>query len=258
MSQRLPRNYTPKNYDLFLHITPQQLPFDANVTITFEKNEDSDKAYLYAYTNIDIKSIIQNGIPLTYTVDYPLLTINRSIDPDQDISSHPITINYTIEPITTEYQGFYPYDDGFFTKFEPNHAHRFLPCFDDPIVRSTFSVKVRIPSNLMGLSNMPIESTTSLDDEIEIKFYQTPPMCTYLLALFVDDFGMIEGVTKSGTPVKFYSKRGSEEMLPRCGHSCSQLDGRENKGEIRAPCRSTCVSSWTQNRDGKLRPCCSS
>lgn len=215
MFQRLPRNYTPKHYDLFVHMTTADTPFDASVTITFKKNEDSDKAYLNIYSNITIKSVTQNQVSLTYEVDYPLLIINQSTNPDQDISSYPITIDYTLKPILTEYQGFYPNDGCFFTKFEPNHAHRFLPCFDDPIVRSTFSVKIQIPSNLTGLSNMPIKTESTIGEDKLITFQKTPPMCTYLLAVFVGKFSSIEGRTKSGTPVIFYSEEGREGEIQK-------------------------------------------
>lgn len=216
MTERLPRNYLPTNYDLFIHIVEQQESFDASVTITYQKTNEDSKTYLNKYSNITIKSITQNGIPLKYDSDYELLTIYRSTDPDQDISSYPITINYLLHPIKYNTNGFYEYSDNcYFTKFEPNYAQMLLPCFDEPCVRSTFSVKIRIPSNLVGISNMPVETSTIIENETEIKFLPTPPMCTYLLAIFVGDFGFIEGLTKSGTPVRMHAEKSRENILEK-------------------------------------------
>lgn len=190
--------------------------FEASVTITFQKNKDDDKILLNTNSNLVIKSVIQNNIPLEYVVDYPLLIIHRLKDSDQDISSYPITINYLLHPIKYNTNGFYEYSDNcYFTKFEPNYAQMLLPCFDEPCVRSTFSVKIRIPSNLVGISNMPVETSTIIENETEIKFLPTPPMCTYLLAIFVGDFGFIEGLTKSGTPVRMHAEKSRENILEK-------------------------------------------
>lgn len=215
ISIRLPRNYIPTHYDLFLYVKEQQESFDTSVTITFHKNEDDSKVCLNFHPNISILSIIQNGIPLKYDSDYELLTIYRATDPDQDISSNPFTINYTLTPNQYGTIGFYVNDGCYFTKFEPNYAQMFLPCFDDLSVRSTFSVKIKIPSKFVGLSNMPIETTEVNGDEKEISFFRTPPMCTYLLAVFIGEFSSIESETKSGLCVKMYGENGRHEMLKK-------------------------------------------
>ena len=163
-----------------------------------KKNKEDSKTYLNIQSNITIKSIIQNNTPLKYSID---------------ISSNPITINYSVAPTANGTQGFYSRDDSYFTEFEPNSAEMLLPCFDYPIVKSTFSVKLQIPSKLTGLSNMPVETSKIIDNEKELTFAQTPPMCVYLLAIFVGDFASIEGETKNGLPVKMYGENGRQELL---------------------------------------------
>lgn len=178
-----------------------------------KKNKEDSKTYLKIQSNITIKSIIQNNTPLKYSIDNDILTIFCSSLPDQDISSNPITINYSVAPTANGTQGFYSRDDSYFTEFEPNSAEMLLPCFDDPIVKSTFSVKLQIPSKLTGLSNMMVETSKIIDNEKELTFAQTPPMCVYLLAIFVGDFASIEGETKNGLPVKMYGENGRQELL---------------------------------------------
>lgn len=56
-------------------------------------------------------------------------------------------------------------------------------------------------------------SSTEEKDHTEITFLPTPPMCTYLLCICIGDFDYIEGHTKSGLPIKFYSEKGRSELL---------------------------------------------
>ena len=110
-------------------------------------------------------------------------------------------------------EGFYTREGCYFTKFEPNYAPTLLPCFDDPIVRSTFSVKIKFPRRLTCLSNMPAKASRADGEEAETEFLETPAMCAYLLAVFVGDFGRIEGETLNGLPVKMYAANGRQDLL---------------------------------------------
>lgn len=220
MCERLPQNYVPIHYDFFLHITKDNYPFNASVKITFKKNQDSDKVYLHTSPNISINKITQNDINLEYTIDKSKLIITRSTEPDQDIISYPISIEYLLTPnLEEDYgkkpHGFYTYQNSYLTKFECGYARQMLPCFDDPNIRATYTVRIIIPEDLTGISNMPLEKENFLNNEKEkeLTFLETPPMCSYLLCICVGNFGFIESETKFGTKVKFYCEKGKEEAL---------------------------------------------
>lgn len=213
MTDRLPQDYVPTNYDLFIHFIEGTKKFDANVTITFKKNKDSDSAYLNIDPHIHIKSITQNDTKLAYIVEYPNLIIFRSTQPSIDISSSPISIDYTVHPDEEEDCGFFVYEGCYFTDFEPNDAKTLLPCFDEPFAVATFSVRLRIPSELTSLTNMPIETIHSYEKENEIVYMKSPPMCTYLLCICVGLFSSIRGETKNGLPIEMYCLTGDEEKL---------------------------------------------
>lgn len=156
MIDRLPQNYLPIEYSLYLHISKGKPSFDACVTIAFKKvntDEFDNEIYLNTHSNIDIKSIKQNDTELEYKIFYPKLIIfseNKQID----FTSQPITIEYSVSPNVFKKFGFYFFNGSYLTDFEPNGTRQLMPCFDEPFARSTFSVKLLIPIEMSAISNM--------------------------------------------------------------------------------------------------------
>ncbi|XP_053202598.1 thyrotropin-releasing hormone-degrading ectoenzyme-like isoform X2 [Panonychus citri] len=92
-------------------------------------------------------------------------------------------IHQTTTPITR-----YTY----MTKFEPIHARKAFPCFDEPDMKAHFKISVKHNSSLKAYSNMPLESIVN-SSEIDSQnwsistFKESPLMTTYLVALVVCD-----------------------------------------------------------------------
>ena len=74
------------------------------------------------------------------------------------------------------------------TQFEAIGARRAFPCFDEPLLKATFSIKLTIASHLDAISNMPVASTTEKNGRKMIEFQRTPRMPTYLLYLGIGEF----------------------------------------------------------------------
>ncbi len=98
-----------------------------------------------------------------------------------------------------------------FTQFENSDARRFVPSWDQPNPKATFSLTATVPSDLMPLSNMPIVKTVKLGKGMErVSFAETPKMSSYLLFFGLGDFERITNKV-NGVEVGVVVKRGDTD-----------------------------------------------
>jgi aminopeptidase N len=79
------------------------------------------------------------------------------------------------------------------TQFEATDARAAFPCFDQPSFKTPFTLTLRTPPGLVAVSNAP-ELSKSLEAGLEVhRFAPTLPLPTYLVAMMVGPFAMLEG-----------------------------------------------------------------
>jgi aminopeptidase N len=115
-----------------------------------------------------------------------------------------------------------------FTQFENSDARRFVPCWDEPGRKATFSLTVTAPADQMALSNMPIAETTPLADGLaRVRFADTPKMSSYLLFFGLGDFERVHRQV-GGVDVGVVVKRGdtvrAEYALDAAAHLLPYYD----------------------------------
>lgn len=99
---------------------------------------------------------------------------------------------------------------GFATKFELSFARTFLPCWDEPKLKTTFNVTTRSEADLTVLFN------TAPQDELDevglkkaknkiVKFKETPQLSIYLLAFALTDYTPLELRTQRNLPLVIWS-----------------------------------------------------
>jgi aminopeptidase N len=211
----LPDTVTPSHYDLALSPNAQALTFRGTVAITVDVHASVREIVLNA-DGLDFdRATIDGADPVMVTADQKLgretLHANQPIAPGQ----HLITIEYHGK-IGRSTLGFFAMDyagpDGprrtLATNFEPTAARQFLPCWDEPGRKATFTVTVDAPRDLMAVSNMPVERITPLSAKTQrVRFAKSPKMSTYLLFLGVGDFERIHEPV-DGVDVGVIVKRG--------------------------------------------------
>lgn len=96
------------------------------------------------------------------------------------------------------------------TQFEAADARRAFPCFDEPEFKARFQLTLVIPPRNRAISNGPEVSERVLPDgRIEVRFAETPPISSYLVAWCIGPFEVTAtAFTQSGVPVRVWLPQG--------------------------------------------------
>ncbi len=98
-----------------------------------------------------------------------------------------------------------------FTKFEPVTARRVFPCFDEPSFKVPWQLTLHVPRDLKAFSNTAALSEKDESDGMkEVRFGETKPLPSYLVAFAVGPFDVVETgpVGKNRRPSRIIVPRG--------------------------------------------------
>ncbi|KAH8812592.1 peptidase family M1-domain-containing protein [Xylogone sp. PMI_703] len=220
----LPANVIPKHYDLILEPDFQNFTFNGKVTVDLDVVEDTTSISLNTL-EIDIHSTkILSGSETISTA--PSLSYNDNTQTTKVTfpktipkgSKAQLEMHFTgqlNDKMAGFYRSTYKNADGTegilaTTQMEPTDARRAFPCFDEPALKSEFTITLVADKNLTCLSNMDVASETEVRSEVSgttkkaVKFHKTPKMSTYLLAFIIGELNYIE--TKNfRVPVRVYA-----------------------------------------------------
>ena len=97
------------------------------------------------------------------------------------------------------------------SQFEPLDARTAFPCFDEPAFKAAWRIELTIPEGMKAFSNMPVEWRRKASPGWEqIGFRVSPAISTYLVALAVGPFDVIDGGTagRNRTPLSYIAPKG--------------------------------------------------
>jgi puromycin-sensitive aminopeptidase len=99
------------------------------------------------------------------------------------------------------------------TQFEATDARRAFPCWDEPAHKAVFSVTLEVADDLLAVSNGPELSREPLDDGgVRIRFADTMPMSTYLVAMVVGPLEVTGPVDVDGVPLQIIHRPGQGHL----------------------------------------------
>ncbi|KAE9550876.1 hypothetical protein FO519_005921 [Halicephalobus sp. NKZ332] len=84
------------------------------------------------------------------------------------------------------------------TQFEPTHARKMLPCFDEPSFKATFDISIIREKDHLARANMPLIRSEEYEKDLILdQFAPSVKMPTYLLAVAIlDRFAKVRRMTK--------------------------------------------------------------
>ncbi|MDH5223426.1 MAG: M1 family metallopeptidase [Actinomycetota bacterium] len=212
---RLPRTVVPSRYDLVLEPDLEAATFSGTVDISVEVHERVTQVVLNALDlAIDGATVHgANGTSLGVTeisLDDDLQRATLTLEEAADPGSWNLTMAFRGE-LNDQLHGFYrsTYTDDVgthtiaTTQFEAADARRAFPCWDEPDLKAVFSVTLVVPDGVAALSNGPeVGREPAGDGRTRVRFAETMPMSTYLVAFVVGRLEITEPVDVDGVPLR--------------------------------------------------------
>ncbi|XP_076995203.1 endoplasmic reticulum aminopeptidase 1 [Tamandua tetradactyla] len=220
---RLPEHVIPVHYDLLIHANLTTLTFGGTTEIEIAASQPTRTIVLHSLHLQIAKATLRKGAGGRQSEE-PLRVLKYT--PHEQIAlvaSEPLLVGlpYTVAidytgNLSESFHGFYKSTyrtkEGELrilaaTQFEPTSARMAFPCFDEPALKASFSIRIRREPRHLAISNMPlVKSVAVAEGLMEDHFDVTVKMSTYLVAFIISDFESVSKMTKSGVKVSVYAE----------------------------------------------------
>ncbi len=198
---QLPRDVVPQDYDLRLRMDPDATTFSGHAEIHVRLTKPRDVIWLHGWQLrvADARIELADGRSLHATYEQvndtglAKVTLPETVAP-QDAT---LTFDYSADYFSG-LDGAYRVETGgewyVFTQFEPVHARRVFPSFDEPAFKTPFNITFEIPASDRIVANTPIVEKKSIGDGMQqYTFEATKPLPTYLIAFAIGPLDIVEG-----------------------------------------------------------------
>uniref|UniRef100_A0A8C1HKD3 Aminopeptidase n=1 Tax=Cyprinus carpio carpio TaxID=630221 RepID=A0A8C1HKD3_CYPCA len=219
---RLPNYIVPVHYHLLIHPNLTTLKFSGSVKIEIDVKNNTNWVVLHS-KNLKIFTATVLDENEAHLSDKVLSVLEYPAHEQIAIFSPKILTSGEKYFLYLEFGA--PLSDGFYgfykstyktkagetrvlasTHFEPTSARMALPCFDEPIFKANYTVRIRRGPSHIALSNMPLEQTVEIGNGLfEDHFEVSVKMSSYLLAFIVCDFRSVSGMTATGINISIYA-----------------------------------------------------
>ena len=100
------------------------------------------------------------------------------------------------------------------TQFEATDARRAFPCWDEPDLKARFAVTLVVDEDLLALSNAAeLGREPAGAGKVAVRFADTMPMSTYLVAFIVGPLEVTEAVaSRGGVPIRVAHPKGKGHL----------------------------------------------
>jgi len=226
-ADRLPRTATPSRYDLTLEPDLHAGTFRGTEDVRIRVHQATQEIVLNAVdlridegrlsdgdgTKVDVEEV-----RLDATTERAHVWLAELVQPGE------WTLHLEFRgALNDRLVGFYPStytdDDGAThviatTHFEAADARRAFPCWDEPALKAVFGVTLVVDAGSVALSNGPESGREPAGDgKMAVRFADTIPMSTYLVAFVVGPLELTDPVDVDGVPLRIAHVPGKGHLV---------------------------------------------
>ena len=207
---RLPAGARPVQYAVDLTLSPESETFSGAIDIDLEMDAPVRVLWLNAtdLTVGDASFTIAGRTVRPRVVPGGDDFIGFETDDPVGPGRAGLHISYTGKSSEKELSGIFRQKEGddwyIFTQFEATDARKAFPCFDEPAYKVPWQITLHVKKGLSAVSNSPIAAETESPDGMKtVRFAETKPLPSYLVALGVGPFDFAEGPPVGSKHVPF-------------------------------------------------------
>jgi aminopeptidase N len=212
----LPDSVVPIHYDISIEPDAKELTFKGSAAVEVAVRVPTDTITLNS-ADIVIEQAGLSGLAAQPEISYDEKVQTATFTFPQPLSPGTYTLSLRYRGrIYQASAGLFALDydspggkkRALFTQFENSDARRFVPCWDEPALKATFTLTAVVPAGLMALSNMPIAGSEALPGGLQrVSFAESPKMSSYLLFFGLGDLERVHR-NVDGVDVGVVVKRG--------------------------------------------------
>jgi aminopeptidase N len=79
-------------------------------------------------------------------------------------------------------------NDYLYTLFVPDRARTVFPCFDQPDIKATYNLTLKVPADWKAIANAPLKTSTILKNQKTYQFLTSDTLSTYLFSFVAGKF----------------------------------------------------------------------
>ena len=197
---KLPTGIAPTHYTLELEVVPNRERFSGRASIDLTLEAATDLIWLHGRDIEAKRAVILAADGSEVAARYEQVNdigVARIVT-DQPVGPGNVKLVIVYDaPFNRSLGGLYRVDvDGLsyaYTQFEPIDARRMFPGFDEPRFKTPYDIILTVEKPHAAISNALERETVDLGNGLkQVRFETTKPLPTYLLAIAVGDFDVVD------------------------------------------------------------------
>ena len=221
---RLPRTVVPSRYDLRLEPDLAAATFAGRVEIAVDVAEPVEEIVLNAAELCVTEAVAEGGLgnrqAATVTLEEETERCRLRFGSTLTAGKWRLTLTFTgllNDKLRGFYRSKYKNAEGDWrwlaaTQFEATDARRAFPCWDEPAFKAVFSATLVVDPALQVVSNTAVAEEGVADGKKVVRFADTIPMSTYLVAFIVGELEATPPVMVGATPLRAWCAPGKKGL----------------------------------------------